>query len=84
MSLMNYLQNESRNQELRKIRQLQEQKGNDRRCPKCGRSIPMDARYCPYSCNLKEEKKEDRYCSKCGEAIAFDARFCAYCGVALP
>ena len=29
--------------------------GSDRRCPNCGRTIPMDARACPYCANKFDE-----------------------------
>lgn len=35
--------------------QVQQQPVSDRRCPNCGRAIPMDARICPY-CNKNFEQ----------------------------
>jgi RNA polymerase subunit RPABC4/transcription elongation factor Spt4 len=61
---------------------------SDRRCPNCGRVIPMDARVCPYcgkkfNNHLKEEPDEDEdvpeFCNKCGAKLAEDAEFCTKC-----
>lgn len=60
MGLIRIVQSHNRNKELRKTRELEEQKlgvmqnrlNEDRRCPNCGRSIPLDAGTCPY-CSKK-------------------------------
>ena len=69
MGLIRFVQAHNRNKELRKTRELEEQKlsvmehgelnnvrdrlsSEDRRCPNCGRSIPLNARYCPF-CSKK-------------------------------
>ena len=48
-------------------------------CPKCGREVPSEYRFCP-SCGqpLATEKE----CVSCGKLIPIDSAFCPYCGAA--
>ncbi len=50
-----------------------------KKCPKCGKMVPSDARFCPY-CGHKFEEKRTKKCVKCGKEIPWDARYCPYCG----
>ncbi len=51
-------------------------------CNQCGKSVPEEARFCPY-CGAAQEAAP-RTCSKCGSDNPPDARFCRSCGTALP
>lgn len=63
---------------------------SDRRCPSCGRTIPFDAKLCPYcgkkfNNHFKEEQGEEetdvsRFCIKCGEQLEEGVEFCTNCG----
>jgi len=63
---------------------------DNRRCPNCGRSIPMDAVRCPY-CEKRfvyednEEKQiiKSFVCPKCGIELEGTPKFCYKCGVKL-
>lgn len=60
----------------------QTQHGPDRRCPKCGRVIPMDANICPYCSKdfrLAKQTKH-KFCSECGAELEFNSKFCDQCG----
>ena len=50
MGLIRFIQDHNRNVELKKMRQLEENKrfAPKRYCPDCGREIPFDAKLCPY------------------------------------
>ena len=63
-----------------------------KRCPSCGKVIPLEARFCP-NCGTKipEEEKpaepeapaaeaEPEYCPNCGAARDAGTRFCISCG----
>jgi RNA polymerase subunit RPABC4/transcription elongation factor Spt4 len=53
----------------------------DRKCPNCVRTIPVDARICPYCKKELDEARprEQRVCPGCGRSIPMDARVCPYC-----
>ena len=44
-------------------------------CPKCGKNVNEDFKYCPY-CEFKLYKD----CSKCGKELRSDWKICPYCG----
>jgi membrane protease subunit (stomatin/prohibitin family) len=46
-------------------------------CPKCGKSVPADAKFCSY-CGAKIE--ESFKCPECGKDIPRDSKFCPNCG----
>lgn len=45
------------------------------KCPKCGTTLPNNAKFC-LECGTKLENK----CPKCGTNNSFDAKFCLECG----
>lgn len=68
-----------------------EEPKSDRRCPSCGRIIPLDAKLCPYcgkqfKNHFKEEQREEDeddvpiFCTECGEQLKEEAEFCTSCG----
>lgn len=60
---------------------------SNRRCPKCGRIIPLDAVICPFCKHDFEEKnineKKQGFCPKCGVKLDGTPKFCYKCGVKL-
>jgi predicted nucleic acid-binding Zn ribbon protein len=68
------------------------QNSNIRRCPNCGRPIPMDAKFCPYcSRNFNLNKNDVReelvinttFCPTCGVKLDGTPNFCFKCGYKL-
>ena len=62
-----------------------QQAGSGRICPDCGRSIPMDARICPYCTKVfhddhMTQQPTLKYCPHCGSRNKIDATFCEKCG----
>jgi len=54
--------------------------GETARCPECGHTIPVDARFCP-SCGHQQMVFEK--CKNCGKNLTPSARFCSRCGQAV-
>jgi hypothetical protein len=63
----------------------------DRRCPDCGRQIPIDALMCPYcgknfaSKNQKiknslYKRKMPEFCTECGNKFEENEKYCSNCG----
>ncbi|MBN1288160.1 MAG: DUF4190 domain-containing protein [Actinobacteria bacterium] len=51
-----------------------------KKCPECGREIPIEEAYCPY-CMNHFEIYEAGFCSRCGEiSRAIDNNKCSHCG----
>lgn len=50
-------------------------------CPRCGKTIPFYASYCPV-CGVKLESKEQGQltCGKCGARLENSANYCTACG----
>lgn len=58
-------------------------------CPKCGKSVSADSRYCKYcafdfgdanKATFTVEVGADQFCPGCGEGLGENAVFCANCG----
>uniref|UniRef100_A0A7C4Y4Q2 SPFH domain-containing protein n=1 Tax=candidate division WOR-3 bacterium TaxID=2052148 RepID=A0A7C4Y4Q2_UNCW3 len=52
-------------------------KTETKKCPKCGKDIPQDAKFCP---ECGEKLTDKKFCPKCGKEIPQDAKFCPECG----
>lgn len=51
-----------------------------RKCPKCGKNVAEDMKFCPY-CGIT--MPEINKCPKCGKELQEDMTFCPYCGFSL-
>lgn len=47
------------------------------RCPKCGKVVAKDAKFCKH---CGEDLKAEKYCPECGTKLESDATFCSNCG----
>lgn len=47
------------------------------RCPKCGKVVAKDAKFCKH---CGEDLKAEKYCQECGTKLETDATFCSNCG----
>ncbi len=54
-----------------------QEKDKEISCPKCGKSVPVDAKFCP-NCGAKIEGSFK--CPECGRDIPSDSKFCPNCG----
>ncbi|MCD6383319.1 MAG: SPFH domain-containing protein [Thermoplasmata archaeon] len=50
-----------------------------KRCPKCGREVPGEAKFCMY-CGYRFDTESGKKCWKCGRDMPLDAVFCPFCG----
>jgi len=46
-------------------------------CPKCGKAMPANVKFCP-ECGARVQ--DDKYCSECGAKLLPGAKFCGECG----
>ena len=58
-----------------------------RYCPDCGRSIPFDAKSCPYCSKnffeIEYTTRKTKHCPECGTKVVGSPKFCGYCGTKL-
>lgn len=47
------------------------------RCPKCGKVVVKDAKFCKH---CGEDLKAEKFCPECGTKLETDATFCSNCG----
>ena len=53
---------------------------SSRSCPKCGKKVAEDMKFCPY-CGIT--MPEINRCQRCGKELQEDMTFCPYCGQSL-